>query len=239
MLSRAAADRSFSTKYGVKTFWRGYEVSCYVCHNGVNSSDPSTRTPPVVADAKLAVAPAQSGSLSLAASGTNPVLRIVRQPAHGTVALSGRVATYFPDSGFAGPDNFLYAASDNGGYVDSTTAATVSVSVGGDLGALDSDGDGIPDLLEYATGLSPQFPSPPGTLVPVLESFGADSYLSVTIPRFLPPSDVTVSIEVSPDLVNWQPATTLTNTSSLLKARDSVPLGGAPRRFMRMRAVQP
>ena len=242
VLSRAAGDRTFSTKYGTKTFYRGYEVSCYSCHNGVDTDSASTRTPPTVADARLSVTAASSAPIALTASGTNPVLRIVKQPTHGTVALSGKVATYFPDAGFSGPDSFLYNASDSAGYVDSTRAAMVSVSVANPfttVGMLDSDGDGLPDLLEYALGMNPQFPATPGTFSPVLETVGADRYLSLTLPKFQAATDATVIIEVSSDLVNWVPATTVTNSSTLFKARDAIPISAAPRRFMRVRVTQP
>jgi hypothetical protein len=239
VLSRAGGDRNFSTKFGAKIFWRGYEVSCYVCHNGVDSSNPSSRTPPTVANASLSLPAGQSGSISLVASGTNPLVRIVKQPSHGVVALAGTVATYFPDVGFVGPDSFSYAASDSGSYVDSTRTGIVSVAVGSNIGTLDSDNDGIPDLLEYALGMNPLFPSPSASISPVLETFGTEKYLSVTLPRVQAPADATIIIEVSADLLNWQPATTLTNTPDMLKARDSVPLSAALRRFMRVKVTQP
>src|SRR6185503_5598087 len=41
---------------------------------------------------------------------------------------TGDVATYQPDAGFAGADSFAFIAND--GQLDSTAAATVSISVG-------------------------------------------------------------------------------------------------------------
>jgi hypothetical protein len=239
VLSRAATDRSFSTKYGTKQFTRGTEVSCYVCHNGVNSSDPSTRTPPTVANATLTVPANQNASLTLSATGTGATVRISRQPSHGSVALNGRVATYFAEPGYIGPDNFAYIASDNGGYVDSTSVGTVSVTVGSITASLDSDGDGIPDLVEYALGLSPQFPSTSGATVPAIETFSGLRYLTLNIARFRPPSDATVRIEVSGDLQTWLPATVVTNSPSLLKARDPISVDSATRRFIRMKVTRP
>ncbi len=239
VLSRAATDRSFSTKYGTKKFARGTEVSCYVCHNGVNSSNPSTRTPPAVANATLVVPANQSASLILSASGTGSTVRISRQPNHGSVALNGLVATYFAEPGYNGPDNFAYIASDAGGYVDSSSAGIISVKVGTVTASLDSDGDGIPDLIEYALGLSPQFPSASDSTTPVLESFNGQHYLTLNIARFLPPSDATLSIEVSGDLKIWLPATVVTDTSSLLKARDPVSADSALSRFMRVKVTTP
>ncbi len=240
VLSRAATDRSFSTKYGTKQFTRGYEVSCYVCHNGVNSSDPSTHAPPTVANATLAVPAGLSASLTLSATGTGATVRISRQPAHGTVALSGRVATYFAEAGYIGPDSFAYIASDTGGYVDSITAGSVAVTVGNFTASLDSDGDGTSDLVEYALGTSSNFPSTGGAAaVPAFEIIGSARYLTLRLPRFLPPPDATVSIEVSGDLQTWQPATVVTNSASLLKARDPVSADSARRRFMRVKVTRP
>ena len=82
-----------------------------------------------------------SGSLRLSASGAGSTVKIVRQPNHGTVAVTGLVATYYAELGYVGPDYFAYAASDSGGYVDSATVGIVSVTVGGYTTALDTDGD--------------------------------------------------------------------------------------------------
>jgi hypothetical protein len=243
VLSRAQGDRSFTTKseYGTpKRFWRGQEIGCYECHNGPGESDRSTRTRPTVANAALAVAEGQPASLVLSATGTGPV-RIVAQPAHGGVALAGRVATYIPEPGFAGPDFFTYTASDTGGYVDSSTPATVSVTVG-DAAALptrDRDGDGLSDFLEYALGLSPDFPSLSGAAKPTIQAIAGTRYLTLDVTRFLPPPNVSVSIEVSGDLQTWQPATVLTNTATSLQARDPLPASAAARRFMRVKVARP
>jgi hypothetical protein len=240
VLSRAAADRTFNTKYGTKQFTRGTEVSCYVCHNGVNSSNPSTHAPPAVANASLTVPANGSASLTLSATGTGSTVRIGRQPGHGAVSIEGNVATYHADSGFIGPDYFTYMASDSGGYVDSASAGVISVTVGSSaFGSLDSDGDGLTDLVEYALGTSPAFPTTSGVGSPAIEAFNGQRYLTLTIPRFLPPADANVSIEVSGDLQNWTPATIVTNTQSLIKARDLLPANGDIRRFIRLKVSRP
>jgi hypothetical protein len=240
VLSRATADRTVTTeKFGAKAFWRGQEISCYECHNGSNSSNVITRVRPVVANAVLAVPADGAASLTLSASGAGSTVRIIRQPNHGTVALSGLVATYFAEPGYVGPDNFAYAATSSGGYLDSATPGTVSVSVGSFTGSLSSSGDGIPDLVKYALGLSSNFPSVSGVTMPTIEVSGGQRYLTMNIARFLPPADATISIEVSGDLRTWLPATVITNTSSLLKARDPVPTDSAASRFMRVKVTRP
>jgi hypothetical protein len=242
VLSRASADRTVTTeKFGAKAFWRGQEISCYECHHGSNSSNPTTRVRPTVANATLSVPAGQSASLTLSASGTGATVRICRQPAHGTVAMdpNTRVATYFAEPGYVGPDNFAYAASDSGGYVDSATTGNISVTVGTFSVAQASAGDGIPDLVKYALGLSSNFPSVSGVSAPTIEAFSGQRYLTMNIARFLPPTDATLSIEVSGDLQTWFPATVITNTSSLLKVRDPVPADGAVGRFMRVKVTRP
>jgi Bacterial Ig domain len=61
------------------------------------------------------------------ADGNSLTLRVVSQPAHGTTALSGRQATYYPESGYQGADGFTFAAWD--GQTNSNLG-TVSVEVG-------------------------------------------------------------------------------------------------------------
>jgi len=239
VLSRASSDRTVTTdKFGAKAFWRGQEISCYECHNGSNSSNPTTRTRPTVSNATLAVSAGSNGSLTLSASGTGSTVKVIRQPNHGTVAVSGLVATYYAEPGYIGPDNFAYIASDTGSYVDSAGTGTVSVTVGNLTATLDSDGDGIPDVIEYALGLSSQFPSTSGVTSPTFETFSGQRYLTMNLARFLPPSDAGLSIEVSGDLQTWLPAAIVTNTTSLFKARDTVPADTAAKRFMRVKVTR-
>ncbi len=65
-------------------------------------------------------------------------LRIVSQPANGTVGLVGTVATYYPMTGTSGADTFTYAASD--GSTESNLG-TVTVSVGSAPAASDAHAD--------------------------------------------------------------------------------------------------
>ncbi len=235
-LSRVFVDHPISTKFGTRTFTSGREVSCYDCHNGVNSSNSTSRTAPVVASASLQVPAGGSASLGLTATGAAPVFRIIRQPAHGSVALSGNLATYFPEAGFSGPDSFLFTASDSGGYIDAWAPAIVSVTVGSTSATLDRDGDQIPDVIEYALGLSPDFPTSPELRTPFFKDIGGASYLTLRVPRAPSPGDSTPVIEYSSDLTNWVPGTFLSNTPFLLEARDPDPAAAHAKRFVRIRA---
>lgn len=236
-LSRAQADRSLSTKYGVLTLKRGMEVSCYYCHNGPGSSDPSTHVGPTVASGQLTVPANTPTSATLTASGTNPQLRIVQQPSHGSVGIAGKVATYFPDPNYQGPDLFTYIASDSGSYIDSKTA-TISVTVGSITSTTDSDGDGLSDWVEFALGLDPATRS---TALPQsqIENVGGVPYLTLRVLRSpMQPADTSLLIQSSGDLIQWSPATTLTNSNSELKARDTTAANVAAARFLRLQVTR-
>ncbi len=50
VLSRAQGPRTLNTKFGVRNLWRGRTVSCYDCHDGADSSNPSLHAPATVAN---------------------------------------------------------------------------------------------------------------------------------------------------------------------------------------------
>ena len=150
---------------------------------------------------------------------------------HGSVSLTGTTATYYPEQDFAGPDSFSFAAFD--GFKESNLG-NVSVSVGNPTTSdtLDRDNDQFPDLVEYALGLSPDFPTSPTARTPFLKNIGGTNYLTLSIPRSLSPTDATAIIEYSSDLKNWVPGTLLTNTPIPARSPRSGP-GCQPRRALR------
>ena len=121
-LSLAMADRSFTTKFGVKSYPLGAKISCYGCHISPTSENPNPNRAPIAQPATGSTT-ANPIPFTLVASDpdNNPLTyRIVRQPAHGRVGLVGTVATYYPEPGFAGTDTFVFAAYD--GSLDSNHA---------------------------------------------------------------------------------------------------------------------
>ena len=232
-LSRAQADRALTTKFGLLTLKRGMEVSCYYCHNGPGSSNASTHVGPTVANAQLVVPLNTQASITLTASGTSPQLRVIQQATHGTVGISGTLATYFPDTGYQGPDAFTYIASDSGSYVDSQPA-TVSITVGTTDYKRDSDGDGLSDWIEYTLGLDPALRT---SRLPQhqIETVDGISYLTLRIFRSpMRPAEMSTTVKVSGDLINWTPATILNDTSTELKVRDTIGSSAAAARFLRI-----
>lgn len=132
VLSRSKADRVLSSGFRALLLWKGFQVSCYACHNGPGSGDPSPNQWPTAADASASTIVDASVVVPLLATdpdGDPLALRIISQPAHGAVALAGTQATYFPDAGFLGSDSFTFSAWD--GFIDSNLA-TVTLTVGCD-----------------------------------------------------------------------------------------------------------
>lgn len=125
VLSRTVAARTFSTEFGKRNFFAGAQISCFACHNGPNSESATTNHAPKATDRTLTTRPDTPQSLDLTATDADRnalVFRIVSQPAHGTVGLSGKRATYYPESKYQGADSFTFAAWD--GKIDSNLATT-------------------------------------------------------------------------------------------------------------------
>ena len=128
VLSQAQADRTLSA-FGTKTFFRGAIIGCYNCHNGPNSESSNTNAPPSVANVVTNTTNDRAVALMLSATGAGLTLRIISQPANGSVGLSNGVATYFPNPGFIGNDTFTFAAY-NGSKDSRLATGIVTVAQG-------------------------------------------------------------------------------------------------------------
>jgi len=151
VLSRVHHNRSTYIKnwdFGgssTNTYWRGKQIGCYECHDDFTTEagrhTATSHRPPTVAPASAFTVAGTSVTLTPTVSAGT--LRIVSQPANGTVALSGNTATYTPGLGYAGTDTFTYAAND--GWRDSNLATgTVVVT------EVFTGHDGIPDWWRVA-----------------------------------------------------------------------------------------
>ena len=114
--------------------------------------------------------------------------------------------------------------------------------------AADPEGDGLPNLAEYAFGAAPVAPSAEARPTASIVSSGGQQYAAVSYRRARGLTDVTYAVETSGDLQNWSSAagtTTLVSDTpdgdtNLVVVRDNTPLGaGAPRRCLRVRVTKP
>jgi len=115
VLSYAQGDRSLNAFGATKVFWRGFQIGCYACHGGPHSDSANKNHAPKVQNATastMAEVPVDLPLVASDADGNALTLRIVSQPAHGTVALAGRTATYRSEAGYIGIDSFTFAAWD-------------------------------------------------------------------------------------------------------------------------------
>ena len=137
----AASQRAWiaTTDWGARSFFRGAKIGCYECHNGPDSEDPTTDHAPVATSRSAtawAAIPLRIALTTSDADGDPLELRIVDQPAHGAVAITGSQALLYPDAGFDGSDAFTFAAWDG---KRESNLATVTLTVH-DNGGLFADG---------------------------------------------------------------------------------------------------
>jgi hypothetical protein len=105
---------------------------------------------------------------------------------------------------------------------------------------LDADGDGLMNLLEYAIGTN-GFVHNSNPQVIEMATMGTDKYLRITLPKNSAATDVVVVVEATSDLKTWssEGLVIVSNTSTQLVVRDSVPVSGDTHRFMRVRVMRP
>jgi hypothetical protein len=125
VLSRMQANRTLSA-FGTQTFVRGTVIGCYNCHNGPGNDSANNSAAPVVSNTSTSTSNDRSVTMSLPGTGSGLTMRIISQPANGSIGLSNAVATYFPNPGFIGTDTFTFAAYDGS---KNSALATGSVAV--------------------------------------------------------------------------------------------------------------
>jgi hypothetical protein len=125
VLSRMQAARTLNGQ----VLFRGAIVGCYLCHNGPGG-EGNPGAAPTVSNVSASTAVGVPVSMTLPVTGANATLRIISQPTHGSVGLSGVVAKYFPEPGFSGTDTFTFAAY-NGSRNSALATGTITVGSGG------------------------------------------------------------------------------------------------------------
>ena len=141
------------------------------------------------------------------------------------------VARTFDDVSFTGSANSPFAAWQAANFAGGSANPNAAPDQ-------DPDHDGQNNAAEYATGTNPNVAG----LNPVvidLETIGPDRFLRVTIPKNSAATDATFSVDAStllvPALWNAAGLVTETNTATLLRIRDGVPVDSTPHRFLRLR----
>jgi len=116
VLSRAQTARTYtaSLEGGSVTLqlYRGAIIGCYNCHNGPNGDQINNSVTPTVANVTTNTINDQALSFAPRITGSGAILRVISQPASGSVGCSNQVLTYFPAPGFAGTDHFTYSVYD-------------------------------------------------------------------------------------------------------------------------------
>lgn len=109
----------------------------------------------------------------------------------------------------------------------------------------DPDGDGLPNLAEYAFGSNPLDANSGARPVVSMVQAGVDQFLAVTYSRPTSTSDVTYVVEVSSDLQTWNSgATTVISdftqgATQTVTTRDNAAQSTNRQRFIRVRLTRP
>ena len=127
------------------------------------------------------------------AEGTESVILTLVSNAGYTVGLNSNATVLIADRPW-----------DTWRFFEFSGGALTNGSVVGPLA--DPDGDGLPNLLEYALNRDPMTAesAPPCTVALEFNSTDGETYLVLTFTRRLAPTDVSYTVEVSDDLSSWK-----------------------------------
>jgi hypothetical protein len=180
---------------------------------------------------------AVDGPFSVNSSGT---------PAFDEALFDGR-GFYVPD----GAGGWQLFGSGSNAVPSGFYSSQVSARLGWILSVIsptaDDDGDGLPDLAEYAFGSSPVTASPDAVPVASIVQSGPDQFLAISYTQPNAVTDLNYFVEVSGDLQTWNSGgtfTTLVSDTDLdgshrFTYRDNAPQATNPQRFIRVRVTRP
>ena len=128
-----------------------------------------------------------------------------------------------------------------------TASEQTNSAISGDLA--DPDGDGFPNLLEYAFNTNPRVTTTNGMPAFFTQPDTGTNYLATTFTRILYNTDISYFVDVSPDLYTWYTGPTNVvqygsavdngDGSETVTYRDAIPEPVATQRFIRVRITRP
>ncbi len=171
--------------------------------------------------------PATLSGSTLTLTGAGTVVLAANQPGNDLFAPADEVTTSF------GVASSMSYSAWIGRYPSLVNSGALPQS--------DADRDGIPNLVEFATGGNPEvFSSAP---LPSLGmgTWSGSPHLTLTIPKNPHAAGVSLRVESSSDLATWSANGTVTieDTSTHLLLRDASPLPSSGKRFFRVRVQAP
>ena len=213
-------------------------------------------TPPSAASAIAAAPTSGSGDTSVTitwadTSNNEDGFRVeTAGAASGSWASAGSVAantTSVAVTGLAPLTRYFFRVVAFNGGGDATPSGAISATTyfsrSPGAGTADADGSGVPDFLEYALGISDAATLAANRPVPVLDE-QADR-LAISFQRPNPaPADAEYQLWASDDLASWSrvaaPAATVTanGPADTVTLKDSAPLTGKAKRFLKLVIVQ-
>ena len=229
-----------------------------------NTNDPPVFASSVITGAAATLDSSYSGSLAGTATDpdTGDAFTYSKSsgPAWLSVAANGSLSGT-PSGPDAGSNIFSVLVTDAGGLSSNATLQIHVAAVGTDSngnGILDSwettmfgnadpgnnpadeddDHDGLSNLLEFALGTHP-LQANASPLTTGFASVGPNTYLQLTIPKNAGATNLTYTVEVCGDIAGgtWSavPTFVVSDTPAQLIVRDTEPVGGIQRRFLRLK----
>ncbi len=232
------------------------------------SATPSTFAPGTVTTIAITVTPVSPNAIATVELAADTLLAPYQFPSPATLDITaeraGNVWTHslaVPASRDPGDYEILVHVRDHSGN-DGYTLIPVAISspppatyaawraanfTGADLTNdavsgpdADPDATGLTNLARYAFALPARGAIANPITVGTTASAGA-SYLTLTFPRRTAAEGLTYTLESSPDLATWTavPDRTYSAGAGPITAQDTVAMGTAPRRFLRLRITGP
>jgi hypothetical protein len=92
---------------------------------------------------------------------------------------------------------------------------------------VDPDGDGVPNLFEYAHQLDPRAASRTGLPAPALLGAPGDRHFAIAFTRRVPPSELTYTVQVSPNLLTWNEGSSYSDQGAVLSNSFTADIGAS------------